>query len=65
MVKVKNRLDKRFYAVKKIRLDGREGALSNRLRREVGTGATHHSVVIFYFSLQTVCIHYLIHIYLL
>jgi hypothetical protein len=36
VVQVKNRLDKRFYAVKKIRLDGREGALSNRLRREVG-----------------------------
>ena len=34
-MKVKNRLDKRLYAIKKIRLQAREGALSNRLRREV------------------------------
>ncbi|KAF9969485.1 hypothetical protein BGZ73_008146 [Actinomortierella ambigua] len=51
VVKARNKLDGRFYAVKKIKLDPRDNATNRKILREVTTlSRLHHQFVVRYFT---------------
>ncbi|KAG0224647.1 hypothetical protein BGW42_004971 [Actinomortierella wolfii] len=51
VVKARNKLDGRFYAIKKIKLDPRDNATNRKILREVTTlSRLHHQFVVRYFT---------------
>eukprot|EP01134_Creolimax_fragrantissima_P007534 CFRG7534T1 len=51
VVKVRNRLDGRIYAIKKIRLDGKDAHFNNRIIREVTLlSQLHHEYIVRYYQ---------------